>query len=102
MPVQRIYRHRQRLVEERQAKEAKAAGRPPPGVAGQKAQQQPAHHGGQSVRGDAASRQSIFALDIPDADFDACTTSRVSVGTLSHQSLILTGLQPCCDSPIVV
>ena len=44
--VQRIWRHRQRLVEERQAKEAKAAGRPwaPPGAAGQKAQQ-PAHHG---------------------------------------------------------
>ena len=46
IPMQRIYRHRQRLVEERQAKEAKAAGRPwpPPGVAGQKTQQ-PAHHG---------------------------------------------------------
>ena len=44
--VQRIYRHRQRLVEERQAKEAKAAGRPwpPPGAAGQKAQQS-THHG---------------------------------------------------------
>lgn len=53
-PVQRIYRHRQRLVEERQAKEAKAAGRP--GAAGQKAAQQPAtHHGGQSVGADAAS-----------------------------------------------